>query len=206
MIIELYGCPGCGKTYAIKEITGEEKTIAMSNNMLKNSLISLLKRLSLYTVASIKLKKNIKRCIQDENTCPIYINRSVESYINNIVILSFGYKHINKNMAMAEGLVHRIVSMAVNFGWKKETVYKFLDCIVDVMGNVQPVYLKVPIETCFESIKKRNRHECEMDELNDEMLMNYLKTYLYLFEYVTNEKKYLTITRDNISLVKELMG
>lgn len=204
MIVELYGCPGCGKTYAIKAVTGEEKTIAMSNNLIKNGIIKLAKQMSLYTFSSIRLKRNLKKCVKNERNSAIYINRTVETYIDSIVALAFAYKYV-KNMWMAEGLIHRIVSMAVNFGYTEETVYKLLACLKAVMINVKPVYLDVPISICFEGIKNRNRHECEMDELNDKMLMAYLESYRHLFECITDEYGYMKITRNSISVLEVMV-
>ena len=204
MIVELYGCPGCGKTYAIKAVTGEEKTIAMSNNWAKKKIINWAKKMSLYTFSSIKLKHNLIKCVKNERNSAIYINRAVEAYIDSIVALAFIYRHV-KNMWMAEGLIHRVVSMGVNFGYTDETVYKLLSCLKDVMINVKPVYIDVPISICFEGIKKRNRHECEMDELNDKMLMSYLESYRHLFEYITKKNGYMKITRNNISVLEDLL-
>ena len=46
------------------------------------------------------------------------------------------------------------------------------------------VYLDVPEDECFKSIKSRNRHEHDMDELDDGALRNYLTSYKQYFEKI----------------------
>ena len=115
MIIELYGCPGCGKTYLIQRITGQTNTVAMSDSNIKNMLINIAKKTSLLSPKSMRLNRKILSCVKNENDKPLYVNKVVEYFVRNIVLLSFGYRHIKKDMFMAEGLVHR-VAKAVNFG------------------------------------------------------------------------------------------
>ena len=56
MIVELYGCPGCGKTYLVHKITGDDKTIAMSDNKIKSNMINAAKKISLFTPEALKLR------------------------------------------------------------------------------------------------------------------------------------------------------
>lgn len=204
MIIELFGCPGCGKTYLIHELTGETNTVAMSNNRLKNVLIRLIKKASLYTPESRILYRKLSDCVKGQNHKGIYISRSVECFLKNIVLLAFGYKHIKKDMYMAEGLVHRVVSTAVNFSWNSEIVESLIDTLSDYMTNVVPIYLDVDQITCFQSIRARNRHENDMDELSDKDLVKFLESYKVLFDCIVKSKSYLTVTRDDYYKIREL--
>ena len=204
MIVELYGCPGCGKTYLVHQITGNDNTVAMSNNKVKNFLINKIKSISLYLPESVKLYKAIISCVKDEKHTPVYIDRTVEYFDKNIVLLTFGYRHIKKDIFMAEGLVHRVVAMAVNFGWSTDTIDRLVTVLSDDIVNVKPFYLKVDMETCFNSIKKRNRHETQMDELDDDELTEFLHAYCSLFDYVTKRYGFEEITRENYTSLKEV--
>ena len=105
---------------------------------------------------------------------------------------------------MAEGLVHRVVAMAVNFGWSTNTIDRLVTVLSDDIVNVKPFYLKVDMETCFNSIKKRNRHETQMDELDDDELTEFLHAYCSLFDYVTKRYGFEEITRENYTSLKEV--
>lgn len=203
MIIEFYGCPGCGKTYAVRQIIGHDETIAMSSNCIKRNIICLLKSISKLTPESRRLKKELNMLIGTQNTRPLFIERSVEDFLNNIVLLAFGYNHIHRKTVMAEGIVHRIVSMAVNFGWDENTVVEILKCCTCVLKKTQPIYLDVDVDTCLESIKKRNRHETEMDELTDEKLKVYLERFKHTFDTITEQFGYRRITRSEYVMIKE---
>lgn len=205
MIVELYGSPGCGKTYLVHKLTGQDNTVAMSDSKIKRVLINAAKKLSMLTPESIKLKNNLRQAVNEGPRKNIYIDRSVDYFINNIVLLSFGYRHINKDMLMAEGLVHRVVSMAVNFGWNEDIVDRVLEVLTEPLQNVKPVYLKVNADICFKSAKLRNRHESEMDELSDVMLRKYIKDFEILFDHVTNKNNYTIITREDYSAIEEIM-
>lgn len=204
MIVELYGCPGCGKTYLVHKITGGDKTIAMSDNRIKSYLIKLAKKMSLFTPEALKLKKTILDIIEKENQCRIYINRSAEYFIDNIVLLAFGYRHIKKDMIMAEGLIHRVVSMAVNFGWDEDVVDRIIDTLSIQLSDVKPFYLYVEPDVCFKSVKERNRHETEMDELQDDKLKSYIQDFKRLFDHITNKYHFMKITREDCSALERL--
>ena len=105
---------------------------------------------------------------------------------------------------MAEGLVHRVVSTAVNFSWNSEIVELLIDALADYMTNVVPIYLNVDQTTCFQSIKARNRHENEMDELSDTDLVKFLEAYKALFDCIAKSKSYLTVNRDDYYKIREL--
>lgn len=205
MIVELYGCPGCGKTYLVHKITGKDDTVAMSDNKIKSSLINVAKKVSLFIPESVKIKKSLLEIVKDEPQEGLYIKRSVKEFVDNIVLLAFGYKHIKKDMFMAEGLIHRIVSMAVNFGWGEEIVDRIIDTISNLLGNVSPVYLYVDPEVCFESAKERNRHDTEMDELQDDKLKSYIHDFKRLFDHITVKYQYIKITREDYSALEEIL-
>lgn len=205
MIIELYGCPGCGKTYLIQRITGQTNTVAMSDSNIKNMLINIAKKTSLLSPKSMRLNRKILSCVKNENDKPLYVNKVVEYFVRNIVLLSFGYRHIKKDMFMAEGLVHRVVSMAVNFGWNSDVVDRIMLVLSDEMKDVHPFYLEVDVETCFRSIKERNRHETQMDELDDKDLRSFLKEYEKLFSYVTDNYNFEKVTRDDYRPIEEVI-
>ena len=106
---------------------------------------------------------------------------------------------------MAEGLIHRVVSMAVNFGWNEAIVDQIINALFTQPIEVKPVYLVVDPNICFESAKFRNRHDTEMDELSDDLLRNYILDFKKYFDHITNKYHFLKITRDDYSALEEIL-
>ena len=202
MILELFGLPGAGKSYIIKKINNNKPIGAASCNSLKNAIISILKKCSVYTPSSIMLKHDLNIICRDINTMPLYIKRDVRYHINNLVMVAFGYKHSGKKMIfMDEGIIHRIVGLAVNY---ELTIEKTIEKFKPYIDIATVVYLDVPEDECFKSIKNRNRHEYDMDELDDDALKNYLSSYRKYFEKICQQYRFMRITRNNYERIKEL--
>lgn len=126
----------------------------MSDSNIKNMLINIAKKTSLLSPKSMRLNRKILSCVKNENDKPLYVNKVVEYFVRNIVLLSFGYRHIKKDMFMAEGLVHRVVSMAVNFGWNSDVVDRIMLVLSDEMKDVHPFIWKWMLKRALEVSRK----------------------------------------------------
>jgi len=205
MILELFGLPGSGKSYIIKKINDNKPIGAVSCNSLKNAIISILKRCSVYTPSSIRLRHKLDIIYKDINTTPLYIRRDARYYINNLLMVAFGYKHSGKKkIFMDEGIIHRIVGFAVNYELTIEKTIQLVEVFRAYIDLATVVYLDVPEDECFKSIKSRNRHEHDMDELDDGALRNYLTSYKQYFEKIYQQYGFMRITRNDYERIKEL--
>lgn len=205
MIIELFGLPGSGKTYAINKIKGNNLLNVTSENRIMNIILSFLKQVSLYMPSSLRLKRKLVCTFNKILTYPIYINNPKSFYIDNLTVVAFGYKHSgNKDIYMDEGIIHRIVSFSVNYNVDLEVFDEIVKIFTPYLSNVKIVYLDVDIDECIDSIKKRNRHDCKMDEMSKDLLDEYLKKYRFYFDYIMSKYNFISrITREDYRKVQE---
>ena len=112
------------------------------------------------------------------------------------MLVSFGYRHLRGNVYMDEGLIHRIISMAVNYGVSDQDLFALIDLFDSVMKKVRSFYLNVSLDDCLQAISLRNRHECEMDELNEDQLLAYLRAYEHCCGIICNKYQHVIITRN----------
>lgn len=121
-------------------------------------------------------------------------------------MVAFGYKwSLNRNIYMDEGLIHRIVSFAVNYNFSIEQTFLIIDLFEKYLKKSTVIYLDVNIKDCLNGIKKRDRHICEMDELKDKTLEQYLNHFKIYFDAIYHRYGHMKITRENYKELKELL-
>lgn len=198
MIVELYGLPGAGKTTFIKKITGGSATTISGESGLKKNFIQLAKRMALYFPSSLYYKRKMMKILYKyKKNIPKYTCTSLEHHMNNIVLVVFGYDRMHGDIYMDEGLIHRILTMAVNYRILDNDVLELLNLFSNELSKVECAFLQVPISICFESIRKRNRHECEMDEFDDNTLCEYLRDFEHYCHLVCKEYDHRIVYRSN---------
>ena len=203
MIIELYSIPGAGKTTIIKSLTGGNATSFSKNRHAKAIVINFAKEVAKYMPSSLKYKKKIKQAVTSyAKRKPQFIERSFEKHLNSIVLVAWGYVKSSKDIYMDEGLIHRIITLSVNYGLSDQELIRVVGVFKDVLQRASCFYLDVPAEECFEGIKKRNRHKCEMDELTDDQLKVFLNRYAHCCELVKNNYHHETVTRSNYDVMR----
>lgn len=202
MITELYGLPGAGKTTIIKNITGGSATTISGITGFRRHIIQFVKRLVVYLPSSMCYKRQIKYVMRPYRKKSIYISRHQRWHYNNIVMIAFGYRTIRKVVYMDEGLIHRIITMAVNFGLSDEDVFTLIDLFEPCMRNVRSFYLNISAEDCMRSILARDRHECEMDEFDEDILLKYLKSYEHYCLTICEKYHHMVVTRENYEVMR----
>lgn len=206
MIVELFGLPGAGKTYVINAIKGNGTIGVESTFLIKRFIVSILKRVSLITPESKKLKKRILSVLKTDSLSPLYTSTSVVKHVDNIILVMFGYSHsAGRTLFLDEGIIHRIVTFAVNYNLESDTVLKILDIVIPYLSSINVFYLDCDVQDCLSSIKTRNRHFCEMDELNELELHNFLLSYKFYFELVQDKYHFPTITRNSIFELEKII-
>lgn len=201
---EIFGLPGSGKSYIISKYTGSDDTSIIVSANMWGVLIKTIKKMCIFAPSCLVLNGKLRRCIKNNTSKPKYIFKSEKYFIDKIVLLAFAYKYYaGDDMFMDEGIIHRIVSFAVNFSLSQDVVCDMLLLVQPYLKDIKLVYLDVDAKTCFKSIKERNRHECEMDEFEDATLMEFLEEYKKCFDYVSNVCECTRITRDNYKGLEE---
>lgn len=201
MIIELFGLPGAGKTFIINKIRGNAPVGVESENKLKKVVLKFVKKLSLLTPMCMKLRRKMVVLLNMSELKPLYIKNTVHSYIDNIVLVCFGYKYVKRDLFMDEGILHRVVSFAVNYDLNSELVLNLVSILLPYIKLANVFYLLCDEKECLDSISKRNRHICKMDELNEEDLFKFIHSYKIYFDLIEAKYNFATITRDNYSLL-----
>lgn len=199
MILELYGCPGSGKTYFITKLKGKDNvTEKVDKCFIRKRLACLLKKCVCYTPSAIMLKWQMKMILKNEAGCSVYFHRSYSEFFNSLAMMASIYKYLKiKDLYVDEGIIHRIVTMAVNYQLNIKIVFRIADLLQKYLKGVNIYYLDVPIENCIESIRKRDRHESAMDEFNEVILEKFLKSYKFYFDEITKRYGYKKIERNS---------
>lgn len=204
MIIELFGYPGSGKTYAIQQVIGNNST-NVSTGYWNKKFGMFFKKLAIWMPESIILRRKIRQLIKGINTHPIFFERKKNKYINNLALLAFGYHWAGKkNIYMDEGIVQRVVAFAVNYGMSAEQMLSLLNVFKKYIEKATVIYYDVEMTVCLNSIKIRNRHQCEMDTLDDSRLYYFMQCYAFYFNVINLHYRFIRCTRHDICILKNI--
>lgn len=203
MVIELYSIPGAGKTTIIKSLIHGAATSYSGKRGARRFVIQTAKKIAVYMPESLKYKKQMKEAVFNyQCRRPLFYNRSFNQHLNNIVLVSWAYKHSSKPVYMDEGLVHRLIALAVNYDLSDDELIRLVDIFRGIIAKANCFYLDVSVQVCMDGIKKRNRHMCEMDDLSDEKLIDFLKRYEHFCITVRDHFNHPTVTRENYEIMR----
>lgn len=187
MIIEYLGIPGCGKTYQAnlykKEL--EQKGIAYTDLSRWKGTPLWLKIFFKVTDKSFvffskyrKMRDKLKLLCKDvygkkPKYLPFSVDYSIDRIISSVFIEDvFGNR--NKIAINDEGLMQWVVFLNVQYG---VNIKDILLSIKPLNRNASTKYIDTQVATAFDNIKKRNRHVCPMDEMDDTALKEYLDVF-----------------------------
>lgn len=201
MIIELFGSPGSGKTYAINQIhPGAIKKEKNKKDLALDPLKRAIKKCISLTLYAFTIRRKIRDCIEGHKIeAPKYKPVEIKDFIWNISMLGSVYRFSGGNVYMDEGIVHRTISMCINYGIDKEICGEIVKSLSYVIKDVNVFYLVVPIDECMKSIFDRNRHEHSIDELKGEKLTVFLKSYEEYCNYISDVFGFTKVSRSSIS-------
>jgi len=200
MITELFGCPGCGKTYAIESLShkGAYKNTTKTNQF-KKEIGVLIKKMLLFTPCAVNVKRKIfKNLSTPDQYMYKYSAVPIDKYVSNIAMLASVYQYLNRELYIDEGLVHRVISMCINYSIPKENAGAIVESLSDNLKNVKIYYLDTPPEVCSESIIKRNRHEASIDFSSGSEIKKMLSEYYKYCEYISRKFEYKRIGRNGV--------
>lgn len=203
MRIEFFGPPGTGKTYLIEKLRNmDRETISKKAT---NPILLFLKKASRFSPISIKYKYQIKQIIKSKNLISKYHDTSLNSMIDSIVLVATAYKIKPKDdIVLDEGLVHRIISLGVNYNLPNESVIKIISLFQNLLLNRRVISITLEKTSIIESIKQRNRKISKMDFFEDGVLVDFIEHYIELCQVVTDHFNFEEITRDHFEeFVKE---
>lgn len=195
MIIELFGCPGAGKTWALEMIQNKRKNTA-KDSKLKKGIKKLFKFLLLLSPCAFEVRKCILLKIDPLKYQSSFQTSSIKKIVYNISMLASVYKYTKKEWYIDEGIIHRIINLCVSYGIPKEITYEIIVSLKDVMKEVTPYFLDTSVDICYESILARGRHEASIDFVRGEDLRLLLRKYYEYCSYIAAQMGYKRISRE----------
>ncbi|CAI3398038.1 hypothetical protein CIRMBP1320_00917 [Enterococcus cecorum] len=177
-VIELFGCPGSGKTHALTLLRANDVTNnTVKGNYLQEFLKKMIKYIIIFFPYTIRIRKKIYTVVDGKNYYHKFSGKKITHLINNISMLVAIYRYSNKKLILDEGVVHRIISMVIACELGNAKAVEIVNVLKDDIKEVNVLFLDTPIEECYDSIIKRNRHEASIDKLRDDDLRQLLKEY-----------------------------
>ncbi|MGT2910905.1 hypothetical protein ACVR1I_04210 [Streptococcus cameli] len=202
MKIEFYGPPGCGKTYIVEKLTGTSRELIRKKAT--SPFLAKLKLLSKYSPQSLYFKRNVKKILKNESSQPLFHETDKNLMIDSIILVATSYKlKIGSKNILDEGLVQRIISLAINFGLSNEKTIELIAFFEPLLKEVKVVSVSLSFEELWDSIKKRGRKESKMDYFDDATLGAFVRRYIELCEVVTSTFKFEEITRADVNTFVE---
>ena len=186
MIVEYYGIPGSGKTYLAnlyKEQLKQEgkKFIDISRHSGMPLWLKTFYKFADYIILILpKYRWQISAYIEvckDSIKEPDFLPLSKQYCIRDIVIYSLVYdvfSHLNRITLNDEGQLHRVLFLSVQFRVPLEYLMPVYQTFRHE-GSCR--YVKTTSGKAIQNIKHRNRKVCEMDEMKEEVLRDYIKAF-----------------------------
>ncbi|GEM_PF-6492600 len=187
MIVDLFGIPGCGKTFYSKDlrkrmIKADLPCVDISRFNGMPLWLKICYKLADFAICLLpkyrKQKKVIKSLfISCENVKSKYVPFSLDYCINDIVLSTLIHDICNKLKIFCvndEGQIQRYVFLMIQFGIPFDRLFSVYKQYND---NSFTIYLMSNVECAFSNIKNRNRHVCPMDEISDDILKMYLNDF-----------------------------
>jgi hypothetical protein len=84
-----------------------------------------------------------------------------------------------------EGILHRVISFIVQFNPPFEDIMRIYKSLYHVD---ECVYVYSSVERAYSNIKKRNLKTCLMDEMDDNLLKEYISAFYDICERINNPK------------------
>lgn len=207
MFLELFGCPGAGKTFLLNNLKSNCQIGVSSECYLKNIAINFCKKIVPFLPFSLVLKYKLLKCIKTKCIYGKYLNKNINYFLDSIIMVVFGYQYLNKNKVIIvdEGIIHRVTTLSVNFGLGFDEVKGIINTLKKYLKKNKFIYLDVPIDICFKSAINRKRKKCEMDYFDQEKLLLFITDYKKYFDYICDYYSFFKITRTNFHLLEGLI-
>ena len=211
MVIECIGLPGSGKTYLMAHL---EEEIRKNGVRCVNASDRSMNRVSWKAArkllhAGIFLERNarrlqarMKKALRAESQAHSQygIYKDERYTLESAAVFRLVYRRMmwsDTVYLFDEGLVHAVVKFCADFALQEETFLKLMEAAESgISGKRLVVYNAISQDSCFASLRKRNRHICDFDELPDDALRGILREYARLNTAYENSHKVVTVRRE----------
>lgn len=211
MVVELFGLPGSGKSYIatnlINELKAKDIKAVNMTEYMNNTFEGKMKKWLLlcgiqFGILEKKTREEIINMLpQNETWVSKFGIYESASYSINMMVLNLLVQKMKRDDVVYiydEGAVHSIVKMMADFELDNSVTKKLTEYVIETIssrGGIV-VYNMATIETCLQSIKKRNRHVCTFDELSEKKLNKILNNYKVYCDEIANYSSVMQINRN----------
>lgn len=187
MIVEFFGIPGCGKTYCANKYKEKLKKEGVPyfdfsrchsspffiklTNILFDIAVRFLPKYRKITKEYLKLYDKKKKSV------PKHLPFSINYCISRITASLFLHNLFAKTKIQIindEGMIQWICFLSIQYEISIDSILN----IQSPFGNgICNWFVEKSVNQSMENIKKRNRHDCEMDNLDNYSLQSYLEDF-----------------------------
>lgn len=203
--IELFGIPGSGKSYFTKRLVGRNKKLKNYILWERSSIIGrIVKKIAMFTISffySSKIKCMSDKYIETSSVEALYTaHKDIQEYFERIIYLMFIYRlaaMFKISIVTDEGILHTVATMVVDF----DVTLKNRNQIYKLISDTDLcIYNHVSVDKAIESIRVRDRHVTQIDDLSPEKLNQFLMGYSQACDSLYAESQanqLVSIDRDN---------
>lgn len=216
MIIDIIGLPGSGKSFLAEEIAEDLNRRNIDNiNVLRYERYTfkgkLINRIKKEFIKKFRYTNRIREelCIilKDELYLKSIYNkdRNIDYYIDHIAISIYRYSKLmrrKKVYIFDEGIYHALATLCMDYNISNDIFLNLLLFCKSKLGENNIIYNKISVKDCLQSIKQRNRKQCDIDELSDEMTYQMLRAYENYFMLIEKEINIISVSRNESSAEK----
>lgn len=184
MIIEYLGIPGSGKTFFANQYkfdlrSSGVKYIDLSRCKASPIWLKVFYKFAERSFAFVPKYRRIRKQLlalskkKDCNREPQYLPFSLNYCIDRIllcVLLQDMFGSGKKIAINDEGLLQWIVFLNLQYKVSLRDIIKY----VPLSKDCRTKFIICSVETALDNIKRRNRHDCPMDEMSHNLLKKYL--------------------------------
>lgn len=210
MVVELIGLPGAGKTYLSDKVSRHKTDVVNLGELSRENLWvkSVLFVIKKYIRVTLKYQKSAKTIFQIIYTKEPLFGEKIK--YDDIVdcllweLLSSKLEKKKRVYLVDEGVAQKITYIAAIY---RLTNDEMRTVFTSISHPSKLVYLNTPLDGARDAIRQRNRHVCEMDELDVAALNVYLRSYLNSIEfYLANYEAKIIYRKDSIDYnIKEFV-
>lgn len=211
MVIDIIGAPGSGKTTVCNRIknslrrrsipyidmTGRKNTPFQIKVFIRLCMIwiylSPMYR-SIYNEIEVKLAQYPKESNK-------YFYSNLGSIMRDVVRHVFAHKLFEKNniyLLNDEGVLHKMLPISIQHG---VPVNVLVEIYKSFNMDLKLILVDSDIEQVFTNNIRRNRHDCDYDNMNEVELRNYLAAYYDVLNQVLQDENYTIVNIKDESII-----
>lgn len=201
MVIDIIGAPGSGKTTICYRIIRElqNKSVPYIDMTGRKDTPIWMKLYIRACMLWVKISPKYRRMYKDIECRLASYPRTTEKFFHSdrskimqdVVCHVFAHRLYEGKRTILlndEGILHKMLPITIQHDVPIDLLF---DIYKSFHLDLQLIYVKSNIDQVFCNSRSRNRHDCDYDEMNDEVLRSYLEDYFAVLNQVLKREKYV---------------